>query len=601
MIARFRSVSPVAGAVLAVLLSAGPAKAQGSEAIHAYEVRIEIAAGGDLLVTERIDYDFGSSLRHGIFRTIPSRFYVDEVRDRVYRIDDVSVRSPTAPTGVEVSSEGGTTTIRIGDPDVEISGRHRYTVTYRVVGALNAFPDHDELYWNAIGTDWDVPVADAAATVESPAEIQRVTCFVGQEGSTEPCGRAEADGSTAGFEAGRPLEPFEGLTVVIALPKGAVPEPIPILEERWSAARAFSVTPATVSMTAAVAAVGAGLIGALWWRSGRDRRYRGSPVDQVMGTTSGEDEAIALGEGDAEAPVEFAPPERLHPADMGLLLDERPRTLHVTATIVHLAVGGYLSIEEVEKRGLFGKADWILRKRREPGDELPRYEEVLMESLFGKTDEVRVSELRDTFATKLEQVKRALGDAAVSKKWYVEAPSRVRARWTVLGVLAIVSGVAVTVALALWTKWALVGLAVILAGVLLLVVGRAMPARTAKGTALVRRIRGFRRVIATAETHMARWAEQENVFTRYLPYAIVFGLTDKWAKAFADMGLAVDAPGWYSGPHPFAYTAFADSIDSFAVTTGGTLASTPAASGTSGFSGGGFSGGGGGGGGGGSW
>jgi uncharacterized membrane protein len=157
------------------------------------------------------------------------------------------------------------------------------------------------------------------------------------------------------------------------------------------------------------------------------------------------------------------------------------------------------------------------------------------------------------------------------------------------------------VALALWTEWALVGLAVILAGVLLLVVGRAMPARTAKGTALVRRIRGFRRVIATAETHMARWAEQENVFTRYLPFAIVFGLTDKWAKAFADMGLAVDAPGWYRGPHPFAYAAFADSIDSFAVTTGGTLASTPAASGSSGFSGGGFSGGGGGGGGGGSW
>ena len=57
---------------------------------------------------------------------------------------------------------------------------------------------------------------------------------------------------------------------------------------------------------------------------------------------------------------------------------------------------------------------------------------------------------------------------------------------------------------------------------------------------MLRRVRGFRRVIATAETHMARWAEQENVFTRYLPYAIVFGLTDKWAKAFEDLGLEPD-------------------------------------------------------------
>ena len=52
---------------------------------------------------------------------------------------------------------------------------------------------------------------------------------------------------------------------------------------------------------------------------------------------------------------------------------------------------------------------------------------------------------------------------------------------------------------------------------------------------------------------------------------------------------------------PFAYAAFAGSIDSFAVTTSGTISSTPAGSGGSGFGGGGGAGGGGGGGGGGSW
>jgi uncharacterized membrane protein len=118
---------------------------------------------------------------------------------------------------------------------------------------------------------------------------------------------------------------------------------------------------------------------------------------------------------------------------------------------------------------------------------------------------------------------------------------------------------------------------------------------------MVRRIRGFRRVIETAETHVSRWAEQENVFTRYLPYAIVFGLTEKWAKAFEALGIEPDTSGWYVGTPPFTAAAFGSSISSFAVTTGGTLASTPASSGSSGFGGGGFSGGGGGGGGGGSW
>jgi uncharacterized membrane protein len=113
-------------------------------------------------------------------------------------------------------------------------------------------------------------------------------------------------------------------------------------------------------------------------------------------------------------------------------------------------------------------------------------------------------------------------------------------------------------------------------------------------------VRGFRRVIETAETHMSQWAEKELVFTRFLPYAVVFGYTDKWARAFAALGIQPDT-SWYVSPRPFVFAEFAESMDGFAVTTGGTIASTPSGSGSSGFGGGGFSGGGGGGGGGGSW
>ena len=60
-----------------------------------------------------------------------------------------------------------------------------------------------------------------------------------------------------------------------------------------------------------------------------------------------------------------------------------------------------------------------------------------------------------------------------------------------------------------------------------------MPRRTAKGTAVLRRAAGFRRFIMESEKDRARFAEQQHLFSEYLPYAVVFGATDRWAKAFA--------------------------------------------------------------------
>ena len=130
------------------------------------------------------------------------------------------------------------------------------------------------------------------------------------------------------------------------------------------------------------------------------------------------------------------------------------------------------------------------------------------------------------------------------------------------------------------------------------------PSRTAKGSALLRHVNGFRRFIEESEKDRAKFAEKKNLFSEYLPYAVVFGAVDKWAHTFA--GLAGEPPDtsyWYRSNAPFQYVAFSNAINGFTVHTSGTLTSTPpSTSGSSGFSsGGGFSGGGGGGGGGGSW
>jgi uncharacterized protein (TIGR04222 family) len=598
---RSRPIRSLLAAAVAVLATAGIAVAQQSETIHGYRVTIEIRSNGDVAVTERIDYDFGLEQRHGIVREIPTRVPVDDRRDRLTPIQDVEVSSPTAPTDVNVSEEGGVTTIRIGDPDRVITGRHVYVLSYRVIGALNGFRDHDELYWNAIGTEWSAPIERAIVTVRAPAQILRFACFQGPEGSMDGCGVGQSNGSSTSFRTGEPLQPFEGMTFVISIPKGAVPDPTPILVEKWSFASAFSVTPITIiGSLALLAAVGFVLIRS-WSREGRDRVYVGSPVDQVLGSATGEDQPVSLSQRGAEAPVEFAPPDDIRPGQIGTLIDERANVVDVTATIVDLAGRGYLVIHEIPDEGWFSKVDWKLAQTEKSDSELLPYEKELLEGLFRDGNEVAVSDLKATFSKRLLEVERALYQDATRSGWFRTRPDKARTQWAGRGLLLALAGGALTFALAAWTSAGLLGIPVLLGGLALSLLANWMPARTAKGTGMLRRVRGFRRVIETAETHMARWAEQENVFTRYLPYAVVFGLTEKWAKAFEDLGLSPDTSGWYVGQRPFTALALANSIDSFSVRTGGTLASTPAASGSSGFGGGGFSGGGGGGGGGGSW
>lgn len=589
-------------AVVALVLLGGPAGAQGpGERITAYDVDIRVESTGALLITEVIDYDFASNSRHGIFREIPVRLDYDSRYERIYPLDVISVEgSPGTPDQYERETAGNYERLRIGDPDETITGLHRYTITYRVEGALNGFESHDELYWNAIGTEWPVVIEEATVRVTTPADITEVACFGGEGGSRLPCVEAEQAGRTASF-ADRRLRPGNGVTVVVGFAKGAVPPPVPVLDERWSLTRAFATTPATVSTSLVLLVLAVGGVGRLAWRTGRDRAFAGSPVD-VAYATAGQDEPVrpSFGPfGAGETPVEFVPPDGFRPGQLGTLVDEAANTLDVTATIVDLAVRGYLRIDEIPKKGWFGKPDWTLTKLKE-GDGLLHYEALLLDGLFRDGAEVKLSSLRTTFVSRLKRVQEALYDDAVASGWFLGRPDRIRLRWRLIGGAAVVLALVLLVVLMAFTHAALIAVPLLLGAVMLLVSAKRMPRRTAKGTGVLQRVNGFRRFIDESEKDRARFAEQQHLFSEYLPYAIVFGATEKWARTFAGLDDELVQPGWYGGSSSFTPVGFAHSIDGFAVTTAGTITSTPAGSGSSGFSGG-SSGGGGGGGGGGSW
>jgi uncharacterized protein (TIGR04222 family) len=592
--------------LLALCLLPTPAGAGVGEHIERYDVDATIEASGLVRIQETIDYDFGVVPHHGILRDIPVRvnYTKKSDTDRIFPLDVLSVRaSEGTPADYSIESiDGGLKRIKIGDADRTITGLHTYEITYTLKGALNGFRDHDELYLSAITTNWPVPIDDAVVRAEAPTEITKVNCFAGPFESTQPCSIAEASGTSATFSQAD-LSSFEGLTVTVAFPKGFVPAPKPILEERFSLARSFSLTPFTLGVGGLLLLVVVGGWALVQYRFGRDRRYVGSPVDAAFGSATGSDERVPL-VGHEETPVEFVPPDHLRPGQIGTLIDFAANPLDVTATIVDLAVRQYLTIEEIEGTGWTHKADWKLTKKKEPGDELKPYERELMNGLFEDGGEVQLSDLRQKFAARMQKVQKALMEDAKKQGWFARPPSYARAQWGCLGVLVLLLGVGLTIALAAFTHAALLGIPLVVAGILLTFGAYWMPQRTAKGTAVLRRTEGFRRFIDESEKERARFAEQKNLFSEYLPYAIVFGATEKWARAFSGLDdQPPDTSSWYVSSNAFTFLAFSSAIDSFTVSTSGTLTSTPpSTSGSSGFSSGGFSGGGvGGGGGGGSW
>lgn len=142
--------------------------------------------------------------------------------------------------------------------------------------------------------------------------------------------------------------------------------------------------------------------------------------------------------------------------------------------------------------------------------------------------------------------------------------------------------------------------ACLLSGLVFIIFSLVMPKRSKKGADLYWQILGFKEYISKAEKYRLQFAEQENLFEKYLPYAIVFSCVSKWTTAFE--GIYNTSPSWYEGHYAggFSSLAFATSFN-HAVSSMNQAFSGRGAGSSSGFGGGGFSGGGGGGGGGGSW
>jgi len=234
---------------------------------------------------------------------------------------------------------------------------------------------------------------------------------------------------------------------------------------------------------------------------------------------------------------------------------------------------------------------------------------VLLTNLFGGQPPGAVVDLsaRGSMLSAHQAMQTSVRNQVAERGWFRKVPSTAATSGVGFGLIAI--GVFASFAVGFWLLLLLIPLLPIVITLAVIRAKLKRGQRTAEGRAVCDQVEGFKTYLATAEADQLKFEEGEDIFSKYLPWAIIFELADRWAKICGDlvaMGrLPNETPYWYIGNYQLAAfnTAFLTSSLTSAATP---VASSSGAGGTgfgggSSFGGGGFSGGGGGGGGSGSW
>ena len=332
-----------------------PVSAIAEERIRGYHSDIHIDENGEMHVTETITVNAeGNKIKRGIYRDFPTRY-----KDRFGNKYNVGF----SITGVErdgrredyhTSNLSNGIRIYIGSKDRYLkSGTYTYMISYETNRQLGFFENHDELYWNVTGTDWDFPIDQATAEVFLPENIPRGA--LGLEGYTGSFGSRAVDYTanitaegSAYFETTRTLPRRHGLTIVVTWPKGYIPEPTRsekidylLQDNRYLM---FAMTGLAILFI---------YYFITWSRVGKD------PEKGVI-------------------IPHYQPPRGHSPASMRFVKNMGYDNTCFTAAIINLAVKGYLKIEEDDD------GDYSLIRTKKDDIVMAAGESTLAKHLFGK-------------------------------------------------------------------------------------------------------------------------------------------------------------------------------------------------------------------------
>jgi uncharacterized membrane protein YgcG len=614
----------------------GPVTNLSYERIVNYDSRVEVKKDAGVIVTETIRVvALGRRIKRGIYRDLPLRYRTpDGARMKVgFKILEIKRDGKTEAYHTESRSNG--IRIYIGRKSYFLPrGVYTYTIKYRMSRIVGFFDGYDEIYWNVTGNGWAFTIEQASATVVLPAgaSVRQSFAYTGPQGargtaySKSPGGPGEMV-----FRTTRRLRAREGLSVAVGFTKGIVIPPSSTDKMGWFLA---DNAPAILGF------VGLVVLGMFylfaWIRVGRD------PAKGAI---------IPL----------YEPPKGISPAAARFIRRMGFDNKAFAAAVVNMAVKGYLTISEDNKK------KFTLERIDEDKSKLTPGERDIAKKLFRSKAKIKLEQKNHSkIGGALKELKAYLRlefEKAyfLTNRGYVFAGLGITVAAVLVALVTAdeaVGAVFIGIWLSIWTmgvfflgmqvwkSWTsgsyamgvvmtlffipffggeiagAIGLGAIidwLGVVMILAMGfvnalffHLMRAPTRMGRKIMDQLEGFRMYLSVAEKDrmnlMNPPAETPELFEKFLPYALALDVEQKWSERFADVLKAARmADG--SPYHPYWYHGTAWSTlgaTGLAAGLGGAFSSAISSSSTapgssSGSGGGGFSGGGGGGGGGGGW
>jgi len=537
-----------------------------------FDASIVANSDSSLLITEKITADCGTLPdKHGIFRVLPLETKTDQGAFKT-PVEMISITdfqgNPYEFQSIKDNFDK-TITWKIGDKDKTVTGKNYYKIVYKVKNAVRFQNENfDELYWNLAGAFWQIPIEKFSAEIIFPNAVNSKNTFIDYyTGYFNSKGKDLANfqwknENTVYFYSLKTLKPGEAITISAIFPKGIFTPYKMSFWEKYGNYLGFIMPLAVLAFCFL-----------MWKKYGKDFAMK-KPI-----------------------PPEFGIPEKITPIQMGTVSSSGSwRNNFITACIIDLAVRKFITIEEIQDKILFFKLkDFKLNKIADfENSNLTDTEKIILKKIFGADKSVKLSSLKNNFYQELAEIKKSAFNDAIKNEWVVKKSSY-------LAVFFLVSGV-----LFLALPFILLSFAdslffpALISATILIIFGSIMPKRTRKGTDLLFKIKGFERYMKQAENYRQQFYEKENIFDKFLPYAIIFGITKLWVKKMKDIYgekyFETYHPVWFVG----SYTSF--NADSFTSQLNSITASiSQSVGGASGASGAGGAGGGGGGGGGGGW
>ncbi len=533
-------------------------------------VDIHISEEGYFDVVENYDLTF-TAHKHGIYRNIITNydlFTEDGTREkRKIKIRKIDVPDHNFEADFDfVQKLSDKLQIKIGDKDKTIIGPQHYEIKYRVYNAFLFEELRIWFYWNIKSEEWNTVFEEIDFNIQVPENadvgLDDIFIYAGFKGGTlvSPDFDIAYEDGVFRVESLPRFKSYSGqnVTVLLNLPPDSIKE----IKPWWPFWTDYGWTLILGSMLVVFYFV--------WKKYGKD--------DRVVATTS------------------YFPPSGMDPAMAGFLIDDTEDTQDLIALIPYWGSRGIITMEQIPKKGWFGKDDTKLTKLKPLPDGAPDYERKIFDGLFGRSassskQEVLVSSLKDSFYTKMASAKALL--KARAQIYYDQEAKKMQTR-TIVGTLLI----AAILFFLFISNWGLIAaLAVIPVTIFLLFMSVYMVKKNAKGNAALSELKGFKNFIKIAEENKLKMLlrDSPSYFETTMGYALAFGLFESWAKKFEALNL--QPPSWYtSSTGAFTMHNFSRSFSDSISTAQSTMVSSPSSSssGGGGSSGGGFGGGGGG-------